>query len=29
MIFSFAQGVAAAQAGASVVQVNVGRTRDW
>lgn len=26
---SFVQGVAAAQAGVSVVQPNVGRTRDW
>jgi hypothetical protein len=26
---SFVQGVAAAQAGISVVQPNVGRTRDW
>lgn len=28
-IYSFIQGVAAAQAGISVVQPNVGRTRDW
>lgn len=28
-IYSFVQGVAAAQAGVSVVQANVGRTRDW
>lgn len=28
-IYSFVQGVAAAQAGISVVQPNVGRTRDW
>ena len=28
-IYSFVQGVAAAQAGVSVVQPNVGRTRDW
>lgn len=26
---SFVQGVAAAQAGVSVIQPNVGRTRDW
>lgn len=26
---SFVQGAAAAQAGISVVQPNVGRTRDW
>lgn len=28
-VCSFVQGVAAAQAGVSVVQPNVGRTRDW
>eukprot|EP00775_Hariotina_reticulata_P006335 gene6335-6569_t len=28
-IYSFIQGVAAAQAGVSVIQPNVGRTRDW
>lgn len=28
-VYSLVQGVAAAQAGASVVQPNVGRTRDW
>mmetsp|Transcript_25893 Transcript_25893/g.56419 ORF Transcript_25893/g.56419 Transcript_25893/m.56419 type:complete len:389 (-) Transcript_25893:900-2066(-) len=29
LIYSLVQGVAAAQAGASIVQPNVGRTRDW
>jgi len=29
LVFSFTQGVAAAQAGASVVMPNVGRVRDW
>jgi len=28
-IYSFVQGAAAAQAGVSVIQPNVGRTRDW
>ena len=28
-VYSLVQGVAAAQAGVSVVQPNVGRTRDW
>ncbi len=29
MIYSAIQGIAAAQAGVSVIQPNVGRTRDW
>ncbi|KAG2499436.1 hypothetical protein HYH03_002383 [Edaphochlamys debaryana] len=29
MVFSMAQGVAAMQAGASVIRVNVGRIREW
>jgi hypothetical protein len=29
MVYSFVQGVAAMQAGASVIQPNVGRVRDW
>jgi transaldolase len=28
-IYSLVQGIAAAQAGVSVIQPNVGRTRDW
>ena len=29
LVFSLVQGVAAAQAGVSVVQPSVGRTREW
>lgn len=29
LVYSYIQGVAAAQAGVSVVQPNVGRVRDW